>query len=396
MNTPLRETLARRANDAGPPDLDIDALVGLGERRLRRRRLAAVLGSATGVIVVIALTLTTALHGSDDRGQEPVNHPTPSPTEKLARSTRELVYSDGRPNGSQQVHFGDRVVEVGPGFVHLDVTDDGFVYTSDARVWFSDGGRPEQVGSRLCTADRHGELGNYDMDAVVAAKAGSLVAWFQCPDSAPADLVVLDTSSRQEVVRRQVPLCAAGGCVLDAVLGGQVYFSGGDARRGLRHVRLDVATGRLSTATRRSYADDVKSRPRGLVVGDTWKTATPGDDGLTWLRADPAPGQVFHAVGPRLVPWSSLRDAHPSLTTAFDTGAHRAVQLRLPAGYRADGADFRLFEWVDDDTIALASAHAWSSADILTCRLSDGRCDLAVKAREGAGVRIVPQQALPG
>ena len=43
MNT-LREAFERQAGDAGAPGLDLDELVGLGEHRLRRRRLTAVAG----------------------------------------------------------------------------------------------------------------------------------------------------------------------------------------------------------------------------------------------------------------------------------------------------------------------------------------------------------------
>ena len=46
MTPTLREMLARRATEAAPPNLDIEQLVGLGETRLRRRRIAAAAGSA--------------------------------------------------------------------------------------------------------------------------------------------------------------------------------------------------------------------------------------------------------------------------------------------------------------------------------------------------------------
>ena len=38
MTTTLREMLARRANDAGPPNLHIEMLVGLGEAAATGRR----------------------------------------------------------------------------------------------------------------------------------------------------------------------------------------------------------------------------------------------------------------------------------------------------------------------------------------------------------------------
>jgi hypothetical protein len=58
MNT-LRDAFARRADEAGTPDLDIDTLVGLGEARLRRRRASSVLGAgAIAALVVIGVVLS--------------------------------------------------------------------------------------------------------------------------------------------------------------------------------------------------------------------------------------------------------------------------------------------------------------------------------------------------
>ena len=55
----------------------------------------------------------------------------------------------------------------------------------------------------------------------------------------------------------------------------------------------------------------------------------------------------------------------------------------------------RFFEYLDDDTVALVG---WDEApghgDILTCRLSNGRCELAVPGH-GSG-RVVTNGDLPG
>jgi len=83
------------------------------------------------------------------------------------------------------------------------------------------------------------------------------------------------------------------------------------------------------------------------------------------------------------------------------------VQLRLPAGYHpgpppiypGDSASsvrqFSLFEWLDDDTVALAEVgDNYSMGDIITCRPSDGACHLVAKAPPSAG-RLVVGQSLP-
>src|SRR3954447_2418752 len=81
MSTTLREVLARRADQAGAPDLDVEALIDLGERRLRRRQLGAVVGSAAAVLVVIALVIGGAtLIGPSKHSTGPIDKPSPSPS----------------------------------------------------------------------------------------------------------------------------------------------------------------------------------------------------------------------------------------------------------------------------------------------------------------------------
>jgi hypothetical protein len=394
MNTTLREALARRANDAGLPDLDIEALVGLGEHRLRRRRRAAVLGSAAAVVVVIALAVGASLHGPVKRSQGPVNHPRPSPTEKHELARR-ILYSDTQlfSHTTGTIHFGDRVVDTRDGFVHMDVTDDGFVYTAREGAWFTDGGTPEQVGSHLCGTAPDGEFGNFANRAVMSANTGSLAAWFECTRGAPATLVVYDTASRRTLARRQMAVCSKGpslanSCELFGLTSGQVYFNQGVYAGSPRpEYRFDVTTGRLSATTRKAYAADIRSQPRGLVVGDTWQTGT-ATDGI---------GIDFRAIGSRLAPWWRLPNGEQVLTDSFDTATGQAVRLHLPSGYRAPhGAVFKLFEWLDADTVALSGAGRGHSTDILTCHLSDGRCALAVKGHHKHDRRILPHLPLPG
>lgn len=182
MNTTLREVLARQASDAVTPGPDLETLVGLGESRLRRRRLTALLGITTAIVVVVALSAT--LTGPVKRSEAPVDRPTHSPGRLLQQPVREIVYSDTRWAAgnvrNRAVHLGDQVVATGAGVVHLDVTDDGFVYTRHGRAWFSDGGTPEPIGSHLCGAAPNGEFLHFAHHAVMSANTGSLVAWFEC------------------------------------------------------------------------------------------------------------------------------------------------------------------------------------------------------------------------
>lgn len=380
MSTTLREVLAQRAEGAGSANLDIEQLVGLGESRLRRRRLTVVLGSAA-VVVMIALALGSALNGSADHGDGPVDHPKQDDTRV---TPRQLLYSEGRllSHDPGIIHFGNREVRTSDTTVHMDVTDDGFVYVAGSDVWFSDGGAPERIGSDPCNPAtdevrggvRYTSPSGVNTDKVVSGNAGSLVAWFDC-----SDLVVFDTRLVQEV-RRQ-PMEPGN---LEAIIGEHVYFS---------HERLfvyDVTTGRIRTAAHQAYVEELLNHPRGLFVGDTRQSGT-ATDGI---------GQVFHDVGSRLLPWTGLWSSEePAPTKAFDTATGQAVKLLLPTGYNADpDEDFTLFEWLDDDTVALVAQFGGNGAgDILVCRLSDGRCEVALQRQEGADwAPLVPGLELPG
>jgi hypothetical protein len=393
MTTSLRDALTQRINEVGPAHLDIEELVGLGERRLRRRRIAALVSAGAAVGLAIALAVgPAALNLSADPDQVPIDQPTNS-HEKQTNShesqttTRPLVYSDvtfvpgGGPNGllGDPIHVGDRVVDTGSGFVNMDVTDDGVVYTTgdidDIRVWFTDGGTPAQIGSHACKEVPYGWP-----DTVVTGNSGSLAAWLDCTRGLrQPQLVVYDTGSGREVAREPVTECGGyGRCLPYAVIGDHVYFERThddgdtssllevDAATGLVS-RVTLAEGAIDPGQSPSYLDDIRSHPRGLVIGDSWDTGTPQQ------------GSQFAVVGTRLVPIYDDR-----LTSAFDTATRRPIRLHLPAGYKPDPAKhddggFGLFEWLDDDTVALENFRTGRhDQDILTCRLSTGRCELAV------------------
>jgi hypothetical protein len=420
MNT-LRETFERQAGNAGAPDLDIDELVGLGEHRLRRRRLTAVAG--TGVAVVLAIVLAiggTAWNRSADQG--PVHRgPKHSPKTDTTTPTapRPLVYSDVRVDkpGDLQgdpIHVGDRVVDTGGGWVHMDVVDGGLVYTTggyqdDGRVWFSDGGAPEQIGSHAC------DVGRGAPGTVVTGNSGPLAAWLDCTREDRPQLVVYDTRSGREAARQPTPPeCGvtngvsygylSARCSVYAVIGDHVYFTVWTDPIGA--FQFDLGTDHVTQVTlaelagdplipgtygdvSQAYLDDIRSHPRGLVVGDTWETGTPTLSGFQF-------GFQFAVVGTRLVPSS---DGH--LTSAFDTATRRPVELHLPAGYvpdpdELDDGGFGLFQWLDDDTVALENFRTGRhDQDILTCRLSTGRCELAVPSLGRTGYyRVVQNENL--
>jgi hypothetical protein len=389
MTTSLRDALTQRINQVGPAHPDIEELVGLGEQRLLRRRITAVAGTVAAVVVVIALAIGgTALNRSADQHPGPVHRPPANPhqTQTTTPSTpRPIVYSDVSVEGGHPVsllgdpiHVGDRAVDTGSGWVHMAVTDDGVVYATggyqdDGRMWFTDGGTPVQIASHACPSAR-GWPGS-----IITGNSGSLVAWFDCSTESQAiprnpDLVVYDTSSGREVGRVQKPGCSTESQPIPqaidpctAIIGDRVYTR--DSVYTARGGALISSEGREAGS---SFAQDIRNNPRGLVIGDSWETGTP------------TPAGVFVTLGRRLVPFKD----DERLTSAFVTATRQPVRLHLPPGYQpdsepgsssGDGADYGLFEWLDDDTIALEGySSGRHDQDILTCRLSTGRCELAV------------------
>jgi hypothetical protein len=386
----------------------------------------AIAGTSAAVLaIVVGIALVTGPTAPTKRNAPPppANSDTPAPN-----TTRKLVYSDDLRVRALKTSAGDFVPDILVGTLHVGdrkvgidqkvvmvhggwtmvVTDVGAVYAKvDHSVWVTDGGRPRQIAQQAC-ADTSG-----DWRGLATGSAGTLLAWFDCSPASRGDLVVYDTNLRHEVARQNVRSCRAPGpgplegpygCIADGVIGEHVYFGhiNKSGRLVAHQFRLDVPSGQVIPAGQAMYADDLRTHPRALVIGDSWSAGTPTDD----------IGAVgFHVVGSRLVPVvfdnASDKDVR---TRAFDTATRQLVRFRLPSGYRPDpaagfhqpgelleGTDrFTPFEWLDDDTVALAQGSSnWVGA-IITCHLSDGRCELAVKEPPHNRHRIAPGLGLPG
>ncbi|MBA8803689.1 hypothetical protein FB382_001980 [Nocardioides ginsengisegetis] len=376
----------------------------MGIRSARRRRVAGAVGGTTAAVLAVAFgiaALTGATSPNTNDGPPPANSGTPTPTIS-ASSTRPIVYSDdvlsdhcrGNPIGCIGIlHVGDREVRIDQALWTvrgwpLGVTDAGVVYAhDDGSVWFTDGGSPRRIATQTCAGTSPTSVGG-----LATGDAGPWAAWFDCTPTHRGDLVVFDTSAGQEVARAPIPPCrsAALPCTVDAIIGEHVYVKDD-------LLRLDVRTGTVVAATPQMYDEDLRSHPRAFVLGDSWRTGTP------------VAGLDFDVVGSRLVPTDPQPGPEPRRTRAFDIATGRPVEFRLPSGYHPDptptfhGNDvagyvtvFTAFEWLDDDTVALTQeGEELPNRDIITCRLSDGHCDVAVTAGAPDRWRIVIGEALP-
>jgi hypothetical protein len=150
MTTRLRDALTQRINQVGPAHPDLEELVGLGEQRLRRRRLAAVAGTGAAVALAIALAIggTTWMRSAEKQG--PIDRPSKNP-HQTQTITRPIVYSDDVDNYHVgTIHVGDHLVSIDQrlptrGGWDLTVTDAGVIYANSDGLWFTDGGAPHRI-----------------------------------------------------------------------------------------------------------------------------------------------------------------------------------------------------------------------------------------------------------
>ena len=406
MTDTLRDLLRRDADGVEIPTLDASHVMGQGERRLRRRRASAALAA---VAVIAGIAIGGYVAGSaQQRSEAPVKQPHEQKTKGTDQNkasapvTRKILYYDragaGNADGpaNATVHYGNSVFDLGNSWYFMDVTDDGFVYGADVSesdpakdfvLMFTDGGEPQKIATGVC-----GVNPGFAGTQVATANEGSLVTWFDCSGPPPAELVVFDTSLGREIARHRVPQCGNGfdfGCEPGAIIGDHVYFTGPYFLPSSSQVfEFDIPSDNLHRVktvggneneipyylgyeNAEPYLEDIRNYPRGLVVGDSWESSMPTSHGLG-----------FAVVGTRLVPQSDWSDTNSAPTSAFDTATGHEVHLHVPEGYHG-APGFSIFEWLDDDTIAMIGTTGWDGGpgygDILTCRLSNGRCVLTAR-----------------
>ena len=395
--------LAERASTVeGRPEARLDEVRSRIRTARRRRQLGAV--TATVVAVVLALTVGSAVLFLTDTDQTPPANPprpteTPSVVEENQSSVRPLTFAV-----DQTIHYGDRTIDVSQ-YVdrevdHVDTTDDGVVFISSERlsavssytdIWFTDGSDTVKIGHTYGSPAR-----GYEMKA---AATGSILAWWEASlpvrhrvDRERGEIVVYDTHEGRVVARLPVVARFPGSYgPIQTVYDDYVYWVPDenwcvDLDRGFRQclryrgvMRLETSTGEQTEVSWAAYQADRRSRPRMLSGPYT------GDAGLA--------GPVFHEntafvrVGDRLV--AHDRDVD---FTAREARTDKALRLRLPSGYTSADT-FELVQWLDDDRVAVFAyrdrmTEIADAGDIFVCRLSSGRCTLAVKGSGSARYQL--------
>ena len=357
----LTSVLHERADAAPRPDLDLDAIIRDGDRRVRRHRVTTGLVAAgvAGVLAASTLALTAPRGGQDDLVAD-------SP----GFADREPAYALG-----PSVHLGARTVDVGQPVASFVQTDDGIVYTTrngDVRVY--DGAASDVVGRA-------------EGNRLRADDSGSLVSWVELADDGHPQYVVLDTA-RQEVVARVDD--QAAGASLEAHDWGSQVFAVDDGSVYWRHgpdlVRYDVQAGRESVVHTSTPLADPPTKG-GPVVGQIVDVA----HGTVAYTVEGGQDRWGVAVGPRPDPDGAVLvepdsahgvlspDARLLAVEQFDTMAVVATDGGADVTPSVEGYAYVVaYGWTGDDTAAVIALRDYTdtraSGDVLSCDLGDDAC----------------------
>ena len=174
-----------RAAATGAPDLDLDAIIAAGDRRVRRRRAVAGVGVAAALVAaVVAAPAIVDRINVGDKDVQPTN-----PTGAFV--TRTPTYAVGTT-----IFYGDDAIDVSPHDVTALVqTDYGFVFTADQgdhqNVYFTDATDTTKIGE---TTQDPGTW-------LAADDSGPYVEWVDTQAQPLPEFVVYDTDAGKEVAR---------------------------------------------------------------------------------------------------------------------------------------------------------------------------------------------------
>jgi hypothetical protein len=364
MTGQLRSTLEHRAERLDAWDVDLDAVVRHGDRRVRRRR-ATVAGGLAGALVVAGSLAAFAGHG---------HRTTPPPADENAKP---LTYAVG-----SVIHTGDSTIDVGVPIRSMVVLDDGFVYTGPHQtVYFWQDSGAHAVGH---VADASTRLFSSD-DGVNALWSGSQnrIDWWP------------GYGDRILTFR---------GPTVEAVSAGHLWWSDGRQTRiaemppltthatwpddGLGHQPIvkDAAGDRILV--------DVGG---GLAVVRAHLLPRPGDPGWANFK----PGTDLSGVTPQ-VTGVSTGDLAPDGQHWFTGDGGRFAVYDSTTGQEQDPAHPGFdtvgpAQWLGDDTIAAVGSRISDPSgpiSLLTCRVSTNQCAVAVPD-VGTSDEVVLANGLP-
>jgi hypothetical protein len=364
------DVLRRLGDQIVPPPFE--ALRETAHRRDRQARLAVGVAVAASVAVVSAATLY--LTHPDPRQVEPAKDLTPT--------SRPLTYADG-----STIYYGNKTVEADAPVVELDVTDDGVGFrTRDGQISFTDGSTIDPLGTLGETGPGYGDP--WPLMSVpgwmLSANSGSRLVWFEFPTPGEPEVVVYDTSTKQEVARVAVQLGPGHTAVPGSVSGNYVYWfkdpDSGALPEDQIQVRYDPTTGEQTRITETELLQDLDSEA-------AVRSVRLKEDG----RADSS-GQFHYSDGMRLQMGVDLKKDVAGLdgVAPVGPGDMKAVDVHgRPFAFEPPPSTTNektgvawLVQWLDNQTVVVLTPLP-QSTDLIACHLDTGTCEVAATAPAG-------------
>jgi hypothetical protein len=360
MTGDLRTALNTRADELDTWDVDLDAIVRAGDRRVRRRRAAIAGGLATILAVAGVATVAVREHATS-----------PQPAD---RDAKPLTYAVG-----SVIHTGTGPVDVGIKVESMVQTTRGFVFSGpDQKVYEEEDGRVQQIGH---LASSHTRLVVGDDGLVTGWWDGSRIQTWPGRDGRAGSFAVADHWSAENPPG------------VRAISDGHLWFWNGQKTA---IAEVEPFTSSLvwfvSGAGEEDTIQDVAGRAALVRAGQE----DPGHEaaGLAVIGTDPQPlGGVTWPDG------VSPTTAQPQVRDI--SSGHLAPDGRH--WFTEDNDEFAVFDsatgerqdpahpgfafaapylWLDDDTMAVLALKGMSdheSISLLTCRVSSNDCEVTAE-----------------
>lgn len=344
----LKDLMHDKADHAGTPHVDLDAIVAAGDRRVRRRRVvtgAGVLVAAAAVVAAVAV-----VPGTIDDSAKPVQ-PSPDRVDQAPFDEELPTYADG-----STIHYGTTAIDVSPHQVwNFATSDHAFVFSADDRHAYLTDGEGEPV-----------DLGRSDQTVLAE---GPYAAYVSLAGDRP-EVVVRNTVDDAEVLRTSAGVDPGAQkadetrVVLLALDGSQLYW----------HNSQGVVVSDLSAPN----DDPIVLQPnastiwlwdvaRGVLARESFDDIT-----VTVSRDTDATSPNFEGDTATLSPDAShVATVSGEELRVYDVATGRDVTPKAPAF-----AQTRLVNWLSGNTFVMAGANDYGgNAVLLECSARSGTCE---------------------
>ncbi|WP_328324332.1 hypothetical protein OHA70_33035 [Kribbella sp. NBC_00382] len=365
MTDLLKDTLTEHADRTQPSPLDLDAIITTGNRRLRRRRVVAIAGTAMVTLAVLITTLTLIKPATDQ----------PAPV-SVPFTERRATYAIG-----SEIHFGQDVISTAPHKLTAFVqTNSGFAFiaTGERGLFVADGKQVRKIAAYPG-----------DLTRLTAANHGNLVGWVEDFDGG-SDSVIYDVATDREVLR--TPVGNERGPLLDpvespriAAIDDRFAYLGTlkgtyrwDLKTGKHQLLLNTTTGNVLTA---ASGFSLRRGPEKAYLTGTTVVLVDDLNGFLAPRTFPGQAGYLSPTGEYLL--TAPNDSRsitppPAALRLFQTTTGKELSLTHP------GHPFLIFsQWLTNDTFTAAGLRTTtpnSPVDLLTCSLKSLTCQTTTPA----------------